>query len=201
MDFLVQLIDTRDFPARWHCGNWSQVHGWVHVVSDLAIFGAYAAIPLVLIYFLVHRRDMVFPRVFWLFGLFIFACGTGHLIEASIFWNPWYRLAGLIKVLTAVVSWMTVVALFRIVPQVLKLPDLAVTNESLRSEIQRRKVVEEQLRENSRSLDLVNQDLERFNGVMVGREDRILELKTEVNQLLEQLDQPPRYESSREVTS
>jgi hypothetical protein len=35
------LFDTSDFPARWTCGQWSAVHGWTHILSDLAIFGAY----------------------------------------------------------------------------------------------------------------------------------------------------------------
>jgi hypothetical protein len=38
-------------------------------------------------------------------------------------------------------------------------------------------------------------DLERLNRAMAGREDRILELKREVNDLLKQIGEPPRYGS------
>ena len=38
-------------------------------------------------------------------------------MEAIIFWWPAYRLAGLIKLLTALVSWATVLALVRVVPR------------------------------------------------------------------------------------
>ena len=64
LEFLAKLFDTSDFPARWHCGNWSASHGWLHVLSDVAIFGAYTAIPCVLAYFIIRRRDVPFPAFY-----------------------------------------------------------------------------------------------------------------------------------------
>jgi hypothetical protein len=55
------------------------------------------------VYFVLRKRDVPFPTIFWLFGAFILACGTTHLMEAIIFWYPVYRLAGIIKLLTALV--------------------------------------------------------------------------------------------------
>src|ERR1044072_8141272 len=124
LEFFRNLFDTTDFPPRWHCGNWSTEHGWLHVLSDAAIFGAYTAIPCVLAFFILRRKDVPFPRILWLFVAFIFACGFGHLIEAGIFWHPVYRLSGLVKFSTALVSWATVFALVWIVPQALHLPGL-----------------------------------------------------------------------------
>ncbi|TWT92992.1 hybrid sensor histidine kinase/response regulator [Neorhodopirellula pilleata] len=49
IDFFQNLFDTSDFPPRWYCGNWSDFLGWLHVVSDLAIWLAYFAIPAVLV--------------------------------------------------------------------------------------------------------------------------------------------------------
>src|SRR5213075_630905 len=112
-DFLSKLFDTSDFPARWHCGNWTAGHGWLHVLSDLGVWSAYVTIPCVLAFFTWRRRDIPFCAIFWLFGAFILACGTTHLMEAIIFWWPAYRLAGVVKLLTAVVSWATVFSLFR----------------------------------------------------------------------------------------
>src|SRR5689334_12693062 len=63
--------------------------------------------------------DLPFRLVFLLFGAFILSCGTTHLMEAIIFWWPAYRLAGLIKLATALVSWTTVLALIRVAPQAL----------------------------------------------------------------------------------
>ena len=143
MDVVTQLFDTSDFPPRWQCGQWSPVHGWVHIVSDVAIFGAYLAIPCVLVYFVLRRRDVPFTPIFWLFGLFIFSCGLGHLVEATLFWEPWYRFSGLVKVVTALASWGTVLALAPIVPRALALPGLAAANERLEKEIAERRRGEE----------------------------------------------------------
>ena len=117
IDFLAHLFDTSGFPPRWDCGNWSAGHGWLHILSDLGIWSAYVAIPCVLGYFVLRRRDIPFRRVFLLFGAFILACGTTHLMEAIIFWWPAYRLAGVIKLLTAIVSWSTVLALVPVTPK------------------------------------------------------------------------------------
>lgn len=119
--FLGSLFDTSDFMPRWYCGSWTPAQGWLHIISDLAIWSAYMAIPLLLGYFVIRRRDLPFRWMFWLFCAFIFACGTTHLIEAIIFWKPIYRIGGVVKFATAVVSWSTVVALVPLTPRVLSL--------------------------------------------------------------------------------
>ena len=68
-------------------------------------------------YFVLRRRDLPFPKIFWLFVIFVFACGTTHLIGAIIFWKPIYRFDGLVKLITAVASWLTVVALAAATPK------------------------------------------------------------------------------------
>ncbi|AMV34907.1 Aerobic respiration control sensor protein ArcB [Pirellula sp. SH-Sr6A] len=124
--FVAKLFDTGDFPARWYCGVWSTDVGWLHILSDLGIFTAYFAIPCVLLFFILRKKDLPFPKVIWLFAAFILACGLGHLIEASIFWWPVYRFSGLVKCLTAIVSWVTVIVLVRIMPIALRLPSSAL---------------------------------------------------------------------------
>jgi len=117
-DFLERLFDPTGFPARWHCGLWTPGHGYLHIVSDLAIFGAYTAIPLLLAWVVWKRReDVPFPPVFWLFVAFILCCGVSHAVEAMIFWHPLYRLAGAVKFATAVVSWATVIVLVPTLPR------------------------------------------------------------------------------------
>jgi hypothetical protein len=104
LDLVTQLFDTSSSPARWYCGDWTPLHGWLHILSDLGVWSAHLAIPLVLAYFLMRRKDLPFRMIFLLFGAFILSCGTRHLMEAIIFWWPAYRLAGLIKLTTALVS-------------------------------------------------------------------------------------------------
>ncbi|EAQ79051.1 PAS domain-containing hybrid sensor histidine kinase/response regulator [Blastopirellula marina] len=131
--FFSKLFDASDYPARWFCGNWTLETGWLHVLSDVAIFGAYFAIPLVLLYFLRQRPDLPFPKIVWLFAAFILACGFGHLVEAGIFWWPVYRFSGLIKAMTATVSWATVLVLIRMTPDLLKLPSMALLGQKLQT--------------------------------------------------------------------
>lgn len=140
--FFGKLFSTSDFPPRWYCGTWSEPLGWLHIVSDVGIFAAYLAIPCLIGYFACRRKDVPFPRVSWLFAAFILLCGTGHLLEAAIFWWPAYRVAGLWKLLTALVSCTTAVYLYRVLPQLLELPSLARVNNQLRSEIEQRKAAE-----------------------------------------------------------
>jgi len=124
MDFFTRLFDPTGFPARWQCGSgWQDTPwlGWLHIISDLGIWAAYAAIPFVLVYFLKRRPDLPFKMIFLLFGAFILACGTTHLIDVILFWHPIYRFAGIVKVFTAIVSWGTVFALIRIFPAAIKM--------------------------------------------------------------------------------
>jgi two-component sensor histidine kinase len=121
MGILRSLFDTTGFPARWFCGRWSPLHGWLHIAADLAVFAAYAAIPVALVLFVRRRRDTPFLPIFWLFAGFILACGFGHLVDATVFWRPHYRLLTSVKVLTGVVSWLTVLALVRVLPKALTL--------------------------------------------------------------------------------
>lgn len=118
-DILTRPFDPSGFPPRKNCGTgWTPQLIWLHTTSDLFIWLAYVSIPLILLYF-TRRRDLPFPRLFLLFALFILACGTTHLIDALLFEVPLYRLAGLMKLATAVVSWVTVVALIPVVPRVM----------------------------------------------------------------------------------
>jgi two-component system, chemotaxis family, sensor kinase Cph1 len=145
-NFFRKLFDTSDFPARWSCGNWDEFHGWLHIGSDIAIWGAYFMIPLALGYYWWSKRsELMFPRLFWLFAAFIFFCGTTHLIEAAIFYEPIYRISGLMKFLTAVVSWMTVAAILRVGRPALELPGLARLSKDLQRQLDRARIAEKKL--------------------------------------------------------
>ncbi len=145
-EYFSKFFDASDFPPRWHCGNWSDFLGWLHIVSNLATFGAYFTIPVVLVYFARKRDDFPFTKLFWLFGAFILACGFVHLIEAVMFWHPIYRVSGAMKFVTAVVSWATVFALFRYGPRAMALPSMAATNARLKHEIVERESTERELK-------------------------------------------------------
>ncbi len=136
MEFLAKLFDTSDFPPRWQCGHWTSEHGWLHILSDLAIWGAYFSIPCILWYLAARKQKFPYRGVLALFGAFILLCGTTHLMEAIIFWWPAYRLAGVFKLATAVVSCATVVALIKIAPSAFSMR----SPEELEQEIELRTV-------------------------------------------------------------
>ncbi len=177
MNLFTWLFDPSSFPARWRCGSgWSETPwlGWLHILSDVGVWSAYLAIPLVLAYFVLRRRDLPFRRVFVLFVAFILVCGATHLMEALIFWWPAYRLAGAIKLVTAVVSWATVFALVRVVPEVLVLR----SPEELEREITARIKAEEDLRNANVELEIRIEALraseERFRLVVDGTQDHAI---------------------------
>ena len=117
-------------------------------------------IPLALAaYWWLKRNELAFPRLFWLFAAFIFSCGATHLIDATIFYNPVYRFSALMKVVTALVSWATVIALIRIAPKAIELPGLHRSHSLLKEQHDATKRAEEAL---SRS----NRDLAAFTGLV-----------------------------------
>lgn len=158
LEFFQKLFDTTGYVARWTCGLWSPFEGWLHIVSDLGIFAAYFAIPLSIFFYAIGRRqDLTFPKLYWLFAAFIFSCGLTHLLDAAIFWHPWYRLSGLVKFITAVISITTAVVLIRALPTALRLPGVARLNAELEREVQERARSEAAARTFSTRLNLAMQ--------------------------------------------
>jgi signal transduction histidine kinase len=148
-DFLRELFSGEPFMPHRHCYADSSTMIALHVVSDSLICLAYYSIPAILIYFVAKRRDVPFNWIFRMFGMFIFACGTTHLMEVVTLWDPMYRLSGLIKAWTAIISIATVVALIPLLPKALALPSLAATAK--------------RLEETNRSLERTTSDLTRSN--------------------------------------
>ncbi|QDU21248.1 sensor histidine kinase [Urbifossiella limnaea] len=116
-EFWSKLFDPEGFVPRMACGNWTPELVWLHVGSDLAIWVAYLSIPLVLVSLLRRKREVPFSWLFVLFALFILSCGFTHLGDALMFHYPAYRAQGVMKLVTAIVSWATVCALVPAVPQ------------------------------------------------------------------------------------
>jgi PAS domain S-box-containing protein len=156
-DFFSKLFDTTNFPPRWHCGRWSDFHGWLYIISDIMVWAAYFAIPLIIVRFVSKRTDARFVRIYFLFAAFILACGSTHLIDALAFWFPFYRFNALVRFCTGVISWITVFSLIRILPMAKSLK----TAEQLEAEIEQRKKAEEQLQVNNALLNEA-QDIARL---------------------------------------
>ena len=127
------------------CYLWEPRILWLHVISDSLIALSYYCIPLILVYFIRKHRDLPFNRIFWMFGGFILACGTTHLMEIWNVWHGSYVLAGVVKAITAAISVLTAAVLIPLVPKVLSLPGrmhLEEVNRKLEREIAERKRTE-----------------------------------------------------------
>ncbi|HZF69214.1 MAG TPA: HAMP domain-containing sensor histidine kinase, partial [Gemmatirosa sp.] len=109
-----------DFLPHGFCYLWNPPLLWTHLLSDLAIGVAYVAIAFSLAV-LVHRarHDIPFSYVFVAFGLFIVTCGLTHFMEIWTLWQPVYWLSGGVKVVTAVASVSTAIAMPFTVPRAL----------------------------------------------------------------------------------
>jgi signal transduction histidine kinase/ActR/RegA family two-component response regulator len=133
------------YAPHGYCLLWEPWLIWSHVVSDALIAIAYFSIPVALVIFIRRRRDVSFGFVFWLFALFITACGITHVMRIWNMWHGEYGLEAVIKVLTAAVSIGTAIALWPLLPRVLALPSpgqLREVNEALRYEIAERRKAE-----------------------------------------------------------
>ena len=97
-----------EFMPHGMCYLWRPEILWTHVVSDLLIAIAYFAIPTVLAIFLYRRKKSVpFPEIILLFTVFIFLCGSTHVISIYVTWIPEYKLEAAVKALTALASIAT----------------------------------------------------------------------------------------------
>lgn len=119
-----EFLSTEGFLPHGHCYLWDPGVLWTHVISDLLIGLAYTGIPISLWYLLRRRRDIPFNSIVFLFGVFIVSCGLTHFMEVCTAWYPAYRLAGAVKVVTAVASVTTALQLVRFLPAAIALPNI-----------------------------------------------------------------------------
>ncbi len=173
MEFFQGLFSSAGFIPRAQCGDWTPGLIRLHNLSDFFIWTAYIAIPVVLIKFAYSRRsELPFRQLFWLFGLFILACGTTHLMDIVMFYNPLYRLMGLVKLITAAASWGTVAALYHVTPHALRMrsPDdfereiqqRSQTEAALQAAIQRHRETEASLKAEISHRQRLEAEAERF---------------------------------------
>jgi len=159
-DLLDWMFASKNFMPHGHCYLWQPDTLWLNVGADGLIAASYFAIPAALYYF-VRRRRAEIPYV-WvplMFAAFILLCGTTHVMEIVTVWNPLYRVAGSLKLLTGLVSFATVVTLVWIMPRamLLKTPgqlqtevaartaQLAAVNSRLQAEVVARTAAQEEL--------------------------------------------------------
>lgn len=189
----LRLLTQRSFKLDWfkeianplfmphgHCYLWRPEILWMHIISDAVIALAYYAIPAILAIFLIRRKKLIpYPEVIVLFVAFIFLCGTTHVAAIVVTWVPLYEQQGWIKAATALISIATAVILIPKLPKLITLPGIQEaylqTQDQLKQERDR------------------NQKMQAIYNDAIDREEKIVALKQEVNQLLAAQGKAPKY--------
>jgi signal transduction histidine kinase len=121
-DIFEIFTRARDMAPHGYCLLWYPELVWTHVLADALIAAAYFSIPIAIVRFVTRRKDIEFSWIFWLFALFIVACGTTHLMSIWTLWYPDYGWEALIKVITAIASVGTAIVLWPLIPKALAIP-------------------------------------------------------------------------------
>lgn len=151
---LVNLLATQGFGPHGECLLWLPGLITLYVGSDSLIGLAYVSISVTLIYLVyAARRTIPFQWVFVAFGIFIIACGATHFLDVWTLWVPVYWLLGTVKLLTALASVTTALALPPLVPRVLALIHLARVSDERKRQLEQAHRELEALYEKSQDLD------------------------------------------------
>ncbi|MFD2514768.1 ATP-binding protein [Pontibacter locisalis] len=201
MEFFQKLLQS-DFMPHGHCYFWKPEILWLTVGGDALTAAAYYSIPLMLFYFAKKRQDLAHKYVFFLFAAFILLCGTTHILDIWTAWVPTYRLAGMIKMITGLVSIATAVVLYKSIPALLAIPSnlqLESANHKLREEIKEREKVQAELNlakdeletrveERTAELFRVNRELEeeiverrKAQEALVRKNDALLQINSDLD--------------------
>ena len=147
----------------------------VMAIANGLIAVSYASVPVFLAVMVAKRRDIPFSWVLVLFGAFIFACGSTHVMHVIGIWRQvdWWQ--AVVDSITAVVSLTTAIVLWPLLPKLLAIPSpeqLRSVNSALEREkdtleatqVELRRAyadVEQRIAERTAELALANQSLQQ----------------------------------------
>lgn len=150
------LIEYASYMPHGYCLFWQPWLVALHVGADLLIFLSYSTIPVALLVFLRRRPDIRYRGLVALFAGFILLCGITHLVSMITLWVPIYPIEGLLKLATGLVSALTAITLFVLIPRLVAIPSpkqLEDANAHLRREIAAHKKTHDMLRDAQRGLE------------------------------------------------
>jgi len=189
MAFINDLLNG-DFMPHGHCLLWRTDLLLLHVGGDTLTFIAYMLIPIALIRLVRARDDLRFDWMFLLFAGFIFFCGATHILGIINVWHGYYYIHGIIKSMTGIISILTAILLWYLLPQAISLPgrrameakivalmraehELAASNQRLEAEVKKRTAQLEKMATTDELTELLNRrEIMRLLELEVARADR-----------------------------
>lgn len=122
-----------DYMPHGMCYAWEPSIMWLSIASDLLIASSYFSIPIAIIIYVKKRQVNNYRHIYILFAAFIFFCGVTHLFSILTIFKGYYGAQAILKALTALVSFVTAVGVFKYLPLAFKLPlpsELALEQKS-----------------------------------------------------------------------
>lgn len=131
---MLDSLSSMTLIPHGYCLSWQPELIAALVIGNVLIALAYFTIPLVILKFIRLRPDIDFKNLHWLFAGFIVTCGVTHLLHVVELWYPVYYLEAVMDILTALISVIAAVVLWRLLPVIVGLPSsnaLRAANEEL----------------------------------------------------------------------
>ncbi len=151
----VRNITSARFLPHVYCYMFDKKLIALHLGSDGLIWLSYVSIALTLAYLVWRtRREIPYSWMLLAFGTFIIACGFTHFMEMVVLWRPVYWLAGDVKLVTALASVVTAIALPPLVPQIQGMVKAAHVSEDRRHQV-----------------EWANQELQRLSAHLLSAQD------------------------------
>jgi Cu+-exporting ATPase len=137
-------------------GNMTPLLMMVMALSNAIIAISYASIPFFLVVFVRKRKDMPFTWIIFLFGLFILACGTTHVMHViGLWWEVnWWQAT--VDAICAIISLATAVVVWPYLPKILAIPSakqLKMVNDELQKERDKLIYIQKELKKSYEEVD------------------------------------------------
>lgn len=185
MTQFFQRFSDPSFMPHGHCYMWQADILWLHVGSSAIIALAYFLIPVVLFVFAAKNKyDLPHKDLIYLFTAFILLCGFTHLTDIYTTWHPAYLFQGWAKAATAAVSIVTALVLVPKLPELLNMGSVVRDYRKLEARYAAQQAE--------------NENMQAVYQASLDRENRLVELKREVNAELLRQGLPSRYTTPEE---
>lgn len=126
---MLDYLFDGSFMPHGYCFQWRTDLLFMMLVGNSLTFLSYSLIPVALIHLVKKRKDLKFNGIFLLFAAFIAFCGVTHALEILNIWYGYYFLQSVVHLLTGLVSALTALVLWKLVPSILAFPSREALSE------------------------------------------------------------------------